>query len=237
MAELKPVGPWELVALFAVPTALNAVACWVAIPALDATGALPIEVTYFLSVGLLVLVPMFFLALHMAADESASRRVGPVLARLRVRPLRGEDWAWTVLTFLALALTSFLIARVFMPAWGMDATPFFFRNMPLDADHRWILAAWPAFFFFNVFGEEFLWRGYIQPRQELLTGSWTWLVHGLLWAAWHLPMGLDLIVAATPIFFILPGVVQIRKNTSIALVVHAAFGAFGFLALALGAVH
>jgi membrane protease YdiL (CAAX protease family) len=71
----------------------------------------------------------------------------------------------------------------------------------------------------------------------LLTGPWTWLVHGVLWAAWHLPMGLDLIVAALPIFFILPAVVQLRKNTSIAITVHAVFGAFGFLALALGFVH
>lgn len=236
MREMRATRPWELLALFGAPTALNALACLVAIPALDATGVMPIEVAYFLSVGLLVLVPMFLVALHLAADESPSRRLRPVLARLRVRPIRGEDWAWTVLTFLALSLTSFLIARVFMPAWGMDATPSFFRNMPLDGEHRWILAVWPAFFFFNVFGEELLWRGYIQPRQELLTGSRTWLVHGLLWATWHVPMGLDLIVAATPVFFILPGVVQIRKNTSIALVVHAAFGAFGFLALALGAV-
>ena len=123
-----------------------------------------------------------------------------------------------------------------MPKLGLNATPFFFQNMPLKDGYYGILYAWPFFFFFNIFGEEFLWRGYIQPRQELLTKQWTWLVHSLLWAVWHLPMGLDLIIAATPIFFILPAVVQIRKNTTIAIVVHAVFGAFGFLALALGLV-
>ena len=108
--------------------------------------------------------------------------------------------------------------------------------MPLDDSHMWILYIWPVFFFFNIFGEEFLWRGYIQPRQELQLGKWTWFIHGIFWAVWHLPMGLDLIIAATPIFFILPAVVQIRKNTTIAIVVHTVFGAFGFLALALGLV-
>ena len=50
-------------------------------------------------------------------------------------------------------------------------------------------------------------------------------------------MGFDLVIAASPIFFILPAIVQIRKNTTIAIILHAVFGAFGFLALALGMVH
>jgi membrane protease YdiL (CAAX protease family) len=87
--------------------------------------------------------------------------------------------------------------------------------MPLNDKYFWIIYVWPVFFFFNIFGEEFLWRGYIQPRQELLNKKFTWLVHGLLWARWHLPMGLDLIFSALPIFFILPAIVQIRKNTSV----------------------
>lgn len=49
-------------------------------------------------------------------------------------------------------------------------------------------------------------------------------------------MGLDLVFASGPIFFILPAIVQLRKNTTIAIVVHAVFGAFGFLALALNLV-
>jgi len=109
--------------------------------------------------------------------------------------------------------------------------------MPLSPDNIYILYLWPVFFFFNIFGEEFLWRGYIQPRQELLNKKGTWLVHGLLWAFWHLPMGLDLIFASLPIFFILPAVVQIRKNTTIAIIIHSVFGAFGFLSLALGMLH
>ena len=110
----------------------------------------------------------------------------------------------------------------------MDATPFFFQNMPLNNEYLWILYVWPAFFLYNIFGEEFLWRGYIQPKQELHNKNWTWLVHGLCWAFFHLPMGLDLIFTSIPIFFLLPAVVQIRKNTTIAIIVHSVFGGFGF---------
>jgi membrane protease YdiL (CAAX protease family) len=233
---MKPLRPVELGWLFGVPTVLNTFACRVAIPAVDGWGALPIEVTYFLCVGVLVLVPMFVWAIYLSGREIGSFRMRDILVRMRVHRIRGRDWLWTASTFVALVAASFVIAKILMPSLGLDATPFFFRNMPLAPANMWILAVWPAFFFFNIFGEEFLWRGYIQPRQELLTGRWTWLVHGLFWAAWHLPMGLDLIMASLPIFFILPAVVQLRRNTSIAIVVHAVFGAFGFLALALGAV-
>jgi membrane protease YdiL (CAAX protease family) len=148
-----------------------------------------------------------------------------------------KDWIWTIFTFLLLCLASFLIAKVLMPQMGLDATPFFFRNMPLDSGRMWILYVWPLFFFFNIFGEEFLWRGYIQPRQELLHKKWTWFFQGIFWAVWHIPMGFDLIFASLPIFFILPAVVQIRQNTTIAIVVHAIFGEFGFLAISFGGVH
>jgi membrane protease YdiL (CAAX protease family) len=232
----EPLHAGGLVLLFGVPTALNAVACRVAIPWLDDRHVFPLEVTYFLCVGVLVLIPMFVWALARSAREAASPGTRDVLARMRVRRIAGRDWLWTVTTFVVLSAASFVIANVLMPRLGLDATPFFFRNTPFDAGHRWILGVWPAFFFFNIFGEEFYWRGYIQPRQEPLTGRWTWLVHGLLWATWHIPMGLDLIVASSPIFFLLPAVVQLRRNTSVAIVVHAGFGAFGFLALALGVV-
>lgn len=234
--NLRPFRPLHLAWLFGVPTVLNALACRIAIPMVDGWHVLPIEVTYFLCVGLLVLAPMFVWAIYLTGREIGSFQARDVLSRMRVHRIRGRDWVWTVGTFVALSAASFVIAKILMPRLGLDATPFFFRDMPLTPDRKWILGVWPAFFFFNIFGEEFLWRGYIQPRQELLTGRWTWLVHGLLWAVWHVPMGLDLIVAALPIFFILPAVVQLTRNTSIAIIVHTVFGAFGFLVLALGAV-
>jgi membrane protease YdiL (CAAX protease family) len=232
-----PLRPAELFWLVGPMIGLNTLACRVAIPGLAASGRWPIEAVYFLSVGLLSLAPMFFLSLYLVRREIGTSGWPAVRTRLRVEPIRGRDWLWTVATFVGLSAASFVIADKAMPRLGMDATPFFFQNMPLGPGQRWILALWPAFFFFNIFGEEFFWRGYLLPRQELWTGRWTWLVQGLLWATWHVPMGLDLVVASMPIFFILPAVAQVRKNTTIAIVVHAVFGAFGFLALALGLLH
>jgi len=237
MNKFKNITWFELTILFCIPTILNLIATKMAIPYLDSFHVMPIEAAYFISVGILVLVPMFFGALYLVGKEIDSYKLSSLFSRMRIKKLSGKDIIWTVATFVFLVFTSYLIAKVMMPKLGMDSAPFFFQNMPFDKEYRWVLYIWPLFLFFNIFGEEFLWRGYIQPRQELLTKKWTWLVHGLFWASWHIPMGLDLIIASLPIFFILPAIVQIRQNTTIAIIVHTVFGAFGFLALAFGMIH
>lgn len=234
---IKSLKWYDNIWLYGIPLFLNYFACKIVIPYFQNRYLLPIEVLYFISVGGLVLLPMFIWSFYLSAKDIGSWKLKDIFLRMRIKNISRIDWIWTVASFLFLSGASFLVAKIILPILGMNASPFFFQNMPLNSEHIWILYIWPIFFFFNIFGEEFLWRGYIQPRQELLAGRWTWLLHGFLWATWHLPMGLDLILSAIPIFLILPAVVQIRKNTSIAIIVHAVFGAFGFLALAFGAVH
>ncbi len=229
MKQLKPLRWSNYVLLCGVATFLNYVACRLAIPYLELHSALPIEIIYFLSVGGIALAPMFFGAIYLTRMEINTKNWADTLERMRVKKLSKSDWVWTISAFIILCIASFLIAKVIMPQAGLTATPFFFKNMPLDEHHMWILYVWPVFFFFNIFGEEFFWRGYLQPRQELLNRKWTWLFQGIFWAAWHLPMGIDLVIASSPIFFILPAIVQFTGNTSIAIVVHTVFGAFGFL--------
>ncbi len=237
MNKITPLSWPQVILLFGIPTALNFIACKVAIPLLDSQNFFPIEVTYFLCVGILVLVPMFFGAIYLTAKEVKSTKAKVIFARMRIKKLSKLDLLWAIGGFIILSFLSFSIAKLLLPLFNIDAAPFFFQNMPLKDNYFWILYVWPIFFFFNIFGEEFLWRGYIQPKQELLNKKYTWLIHGTLWAAWHLPMGFDLIISAVPILFLLPAIVQIRKNTTISIIIHFVFGAFGFLALALGLVH
>ena len=189
--NLQKTSWFELCCLFGIPTILNYIASQLVIPYLYRSISLPIEIIYFLSVGLLVLIPMFVGAIWLSGREIGSYRIKDLLFRMRIFKLSGSDLIWTICTFAFLVFTSYIIAKILMPALDIDATPFFFQNMPLDNDTFWVIYIWPLFFFFNIFGEEFLWRGYIQTRQELLNNNWTWFVHGLFWAFWHLPMGWD----------------------------------------------
>lgn len=75
--------------------------------------------------------------------------------------------------------------------------------------------------FFNIFGEELLFRGYMLPRQQVNYGKWAWLVHGLLWTAWHIYWKWNLL-SLLPVTMAIPFVVQKTQNTTTGLVVHGA---------------
>ena len=77
----------------------------------------------------------------------------------------------------------------------------------------------PIVLLLNVFSEELFWRGLIFPRQELVHGSHTFLVHGLIWAFthlfqyWLLP---PIIVGAVVLSFAR----QKTKNTWVGIIAH-----------------
>ena len=75
---------------------------------------------------------------------------------------------------------------------------------------------------FNVVGEELWWRGIILPRQELAHGRWTWVVHGLLWTAFHAFKWWDL-VGLLPVCLIIAYISQRTKNNWPALIAHGLF--------------
>jgi membrane protease YdiL (CAAX protease family) len=82
----------------------------------------------------------------------------------------------------------------------------------------------------NIAGEELWWRGYLLPRQEIVHGSSTWIVHGALWAAFHLffqTTAWDMI-RMFPTCCALAFVAQHKKNTWPGMVGHT-FGNTGSL--------
>ena len=226
----------ELLLLFGIPGVLFYIAIKVFVPHLDSYHLFPIEISWFLSASLLVLVPIFIASLALVRKEVGSFCFKAMCARMRVKPMQPIDWVYAIGSLILVLGLTMLLFKLGGYIPGFDAAPVFMDNMPLKDGTYWILLAWLPFFFFNIFGEELWWRGYIQPRQELLTKRYTWLVQGALWSLFHIGIGWSVIFLALPNFFILPLVVQIRKNTTIAIITHAVFGSLGFLSLAFGFV-
>ena len=233
---MKKISVFELLLMFGVPAGLMYIATSFAIPFLDGFGLFPIEISWFISAGLLVLVPIFVASIVLVGKEIETFGFEAMCVRMRIKPMRPVDWGYAIgsLVFVLAMTVGLVEVGPYLP--GFNATPTFMDSMPLREGTRWILLAWLPFFSFNIFGEELWWRGYIMPRQELLTKRYTWLVHGALWSLFHLGLGWSAIFLALPLFFILPLVVQLRKNTTISIFTHALFGAFGFLSLAFGLV-
>ena len=104
---------------------------------------------------------------------------------------------------------------------------------PLEPRQYYLLALWLPFFALNIVGEELWWRGFIQPRQEPVFGTTTWIIQGLLHGAFHFSFGLGVMFILWPALFSIPWAVQRTRNTSVGMLVHAGINGPGLWPLIL----
>jgi membrane protease YdiL (CAAX protease family) len=114
-----------------------------------------------------------------------------------------------------------------------------FMGIPLYG--QWWIAFYYVFVlvFGNIAGEELWWRGYLLPRQEAASGPTAWLLHGLLWAAFHLffqATAWDMI-RMMPTCCALAFVAQSRKNTWPGVVAHSVANSGFLIQIVQGIVH
>jgi membrane protease YdiL (CAAX protease family) len=219
--------------LFGVPALLLWLTTTHLLPVLVARGWDPL-LAWFAS-GALVLAPLLAAALLGAWMALPAPSLPAVLEHLRVRHLSGEEWrlAGLVLlfTFAAVAGLQLFNASV----WPrLPPHPSFMAVGPLEIGQYYILALWLPFFVLNIVGEEFWWRGFIQPRQEPVFGRSTWLVQGLLHGLFHFSFGFGVLFLLLPVVLAIPWAVQRTRNTSVGIVIHAGVNGPGFLVVTLG---
>ena len=200
---LRPLGGAASLALFGVPAAVTCLAFYGLQPALTSLGFDALT-SFYLALGA-PLALLFFAALFTYRKIEGRPLTWPAFAeRMRLPPLRWRDAAWGLgiflvggslfglLSNLALALIQrgWIPLPVYLPAIADPRLPFSADMLAHSAGGvirgRWDIAVlYVIVFFFNIAGEELWWRGIIFPRQQLAFGRVTWLVHGLLWACFH----------------------------------------------------
>jgi membrane protease YdiL (CAAX protease family) len=90
----------------------------------------------------------------------------------------------------------------------------------------------PIVLLFNIVGEEFLWRGYALPRQELAYRKYTWVLQGILWSFshafqyWLIP---QLLIGALALTYLS----QRQKSTWVGIIGHAINNSLPIIVLAL----
>jgi membrane protease YdiL (CAAX protease family) len=83
---------------------------------------------------------------------------------------------------------------------------------------------------FNILGEEFWWRGVILPRQEIVHGNKTWIIHGILWTLFH-AFKYWAWIGLLPVCLTIAYVAQKRKNTWPGIITHLLFNGTGLIPL------
>ncbi len=235
--QLRPLSFWKALLYFGIPAFAVALIVYALMPFLDDLG-LPIFWNYLL---IHATVPMLaLLAAALIAYRSEVERFSwpGFKARFRFNRMDGKAWLWAIgLTLFmvvsvgALSFTSqwLLSSGIFhLPAtWPAElnpanragpSIPTEFMGQPL-AGSWWILIVLLISLVIATFGEEIWWRGYILPRQELVHGGRTWIVHGLLWTGFHIFTPWNLL-AILPGSLALSYVAQRLKNTWPAVIAH-----------------
>ena len=235
---------------FGVPALVLIIGFHIVMPALIQGGCTPFN-AYFIGLG----TP---LALMLIASLVAYRHEGNAMKwdvfknRFRLHPLSLKMWLLTSGTFIAIIIiygismqlnvlllnTGIIPMPASLPAW-LDTR----NGMPsvtaMDQAFGGLSGNWPALLSFfvllclNIIGEEFWWRGYILPRQELAFGKWVWIIHGFLWAFFHAFKWWD-ILAILPLTLILPFLVWKLKNNTIGIVLHFLVNSLGLIAILAG---
>lgn len=200
---LRPLGITGSLALFGVPAAITFVAFHALRPWIESLGY--DELTSFLAALCAPLALLFFAALFAYHRIEGHPLTWQAFAqRMRLPRLRWRDVLWGLAIFvvggMGVGLLSSLVLLLIESGWmplpgqlpGIADPRVTFTPETLAQwaggiiRGRWDIAVlYLVVFFFNIVGEELWWRGYILPRQELAFGRRSWLVHGLLWAFFH----------------------------------------------------
>lgn len=251
---LRPLGLGPSLLLFGIPAVILYAFVYLGIPALETAGATPMN-AYLIALGI-PLFGMFVAALVAYRIEGNPPGWVGLKARFRLHPMTGRDWLWTIaITLLCLLSFGFIpplesaliqagiiplpnyIPAALRPTHTISPEALAALTGGTIQGNWGMLSLYFVMLFFNIFGEEFWWRGYILPRQELAFGRWTWLVHGVLWTLFHAFKWWNYLTLL-PVTLAISYMAQKRQNNTTAIIAHYVvngLGWLGFLAFVLGA--
>jgi len=234
----------KILALWVAAAAPMGILSYVVYPAMapdfesDPIGAAKTRVA-LLTVGL---IWMFVLSLIIVYREEGDLRWATIRRRLWLNTPRdlktGEPrrklWLWLIPLILLFFASMMFVAPLLGQLWE-SLFPFFKPPPGFDPGQllgspeirTQLVGAWDflllfvALAFFNIFGEEFLFRGVMMPKMGGTFGRWDWVVNGVLFSAyhWHEPWGILPLIIGSVFVLALPP--RLFRSTWMSIVVHA----------------
>ncbi|MCB2195189.1 MAG: CPBP family intramembrane metalloprotease [Bacteroidetes bacterium] len=196
-----------------------------------------IETVFFWFVvgGLGIFTPLIVAGIFILKSEGYKLSKETWVHRLRFRKITKRDAIWAIVGLIAIGALSGLVMKILVLIIGeFDHSPAFMSFEPLNKGRYWLLLIWLPYWILNILGEEFLWRGVMLPRQELVFGKYTWLIHGFGWSLFHIAFGWQLMLTLLPILFIQPYIVQKTKNSWLGVILHGGLNGPSFIAICFG---
>ena len=196
--NIKPISLWFTLILFGIPGLILYFGSYYGAPYLISKGVPQIvSIMSFTWVTTILLLPLSILLYKLEGNKMS---IPAFKARFRLNPIKGKLWFLLIGVFLICVISDFSLDSI--GKW-LGSIPFFappeylpfpfnpYKEMTLPLTEFLgvqLKGNWGILFIFvplhiiAMLGEEFMWRGYILPRQEVRFGKWAWLVNGLFWA-------------------------------------------------------
>ena len=193
---------------------------------------------YWFITGYFLFIPLFVYALIMVKLEG-NTSINEILSSLNIKPFTKKDWLYSITGLILVFIFTgiiFVISILLNKHFGirmLSTVPWFMEMKPFKGYEKLFLLIWLPMFFFNIVGEEILWRGYIQSR---LQNKYSWIICSLLWMLFHLPFGLDLMIILIPVIIILPFIFYKTHNTLTGIFIHGIYNGPIFIAVATGLI-
>jgi membrane protease YdiL (CAAX protease family) len=235
--EMKKMGLIPSFAVFISASLLMFLLTKYLIPCLSLITGQETILFWFIVAGLGVFLPLIITGVLILRSEGRTLTKDVWVNRLRFKKMRGKDILWSLGGIIVIGALSGLIMKVLEMIIGkFDHSPSFMSFEPLTSSRYWLLLIWLPYWILNIFGEEFLWRGIMMPRQEIAFGKYTWLIHGFGWGVFHIAFGWQLLITLMPIIFIQSYIIQKTKNTWVGVIIHGGINGPSFIAIALGLI-
>jgi membrane protease YdiL (CAAX protease family) len=193
-------------------------------------------IIYWLVIGYLLFTPLLLCSIILVIIEG-NKNVKKILSSLCIKPFSKKDWKYSVIGLLFVFIFSgiiyggSIILNRICEVPLLETKVWFMEIQPLNGLDKLIVLLWLPMFLLNIFGEELLWRGYIQSR---LKNEQMWFVYSIMWFLFHLLFGIDLVIMLIPIMVIVPYIFSKQKNTLIGCFIHGLFNGPIFLLVILG---
>ena len=233
--ELKELGLISSFAIYVPAALLMYFLTKYLIPYLSHTTGQETILFWFIVGGLGIFVPLIITGILILEAEGYKISKTTWIERLRFRRLTIKDFIWCFVGLVLVGIISLLIMKALELIIGkFDSSPAFMLFDPLTKGRYWLLIVWFPYWILNIFGEEFLWRGVMLPRQEIAFGKNAWLIHGFGWGLFHIAFGWQLLITLIPLIFIQSYIVQRTKNSWIGVLMHGGLNGPSFIAISFG---
>jgi membrane protease YdiL (CAAX protease family) len=186
--------------------------------------------------GYFIFIPLFIFSIVSVKHED-NKGFKIIINALNIKKMSKIDLIYSIVGLLIVFIFTgiiFAISFFLNKYYGirlLSTTPWFMEMQPFKGTEKLLLLVWLPMFFFNIVGEELLWRGYIQSR---LAGKLAWLKCSILWMIFHLPFGFDLMIMLIPIILVIPYIYSKTENSITGIFIHGLYNGPIFVMISLG---